>query len=72
MMKRNQQSLSYELFCLGKMIEVKIAESNNKYKERKITLDNNVENLINNINMFVLDSTKEKEFYVIDNDLYTK
>ena len=124
----HQQSLCYELFCLGKIIEVKVAEiynnnyyentinefknlgkeieenidnlmkvsndillktkkgavlnqekvldkifeSNNKYKERKETLENNIASLINNINMFVLDSVKEKEFYVIGNDLYTK
>ncbi|PPV15428.1 hypothetical protein [Clostridium butyricum] len=123
----NQQSLCYELFCVGKMLELKVAEiynkeyqdniikdfeklgeeievnidnlmfgckkvlteikdgavlneskvldkmleSNEEYKERKETLNNNVSNLINNINMFALESSKEKEFYVIENELYT-
>jgi hypothetical protein len=104
----NQQSLCYELFCVGKMLELKVAEiynkeyqdniikdfeklgkeievnidklmfgckkvlteirdgavlneskvldkmleSNEQYKERKETLNNNVSNLINNIKMF--------------------
>ncbi|MDU5721082.1 MAG: hypothetical protein E6Z86_02935 [Clostridium butyricum] len=123
----NQQSLCYELFCVGKMLELKVAEiynkeyqdniikdfeklgkeievnidklmfgckkvlteiregavlneskvldkmleSNEQYKERKETLNNNVSNLINNIKMFALESSKEKEFYVIENELYT-
>lgn len=124
----HQQSLCYELFCVGKMLEVKIAEiydkdyysniindflklgkeieasieslmyacnevlietkkgallnedkvsdkileSNKQYEERKSTLSNNVQNLINSINMFSLESSKEKEFYVIENELYVK
>ena len=123
----NQQSLCYELFCVGKMLELKVAEiynkeyqdniikdfeklgkeievnidklmfgckkvlteiregavlneskvldkmleSNEQYKERKEILNNNVSNLINNIKMFALESSKEKEFYVIENELYT-
>lgn len=124
----HQQSLCYDLFCIGKMLEIKIAEvydkkyydnisnefsmlgkeiednimslmdtcnkvlikiqeealfnedkvlnkileSNNHYKKRKNILNTNVNNLINNINMFWLESNEEKEFYVIGNDLYTK
>lgn len=123
----NQQSLCYELFCVGKMLELKIAEiyneeyqdniikefeklgkeievniddlmlgckkvlteirdgavlneskvldkileTNDQYKKRKQILNNNVSNLIKNINMFALESSKEKEFYVIENELYT-
>lgn len=123
----NQQSLCYELFCVGKMLELKVAEiyneeyhdniikefeklgkemevniddlmlgckkvlteirdgavlneskvldkmleSNEQYKKRKQILNNNVSNLIKNINMFALESSKEKEFYVIENELYT-
>ena len=37
----------------------------------KQILNNNVSNLIKNINMFALESSKEKEFYVIENELYT-
>lgn len=124
----HQQSLCYDLFCIGKMLEIKIAEvydkkyydnisnefsmlgkeiednimslmdtcnkvlikiqeealfnedkvlnkileSNNHYKKRKNILNTNVNNLINNINMFWLESNEEKEFYVIGNDIYTK
>lgn len=124
----HQQSLCYDLFCIGKMLEIKIAEvydkkyydntsnefsmlgkeiedniislmgtcnkvlikikeealfnedkvlnkileSNNNYEKRKNILNTNVNNLINNINIFWLESNEEKEFYVIGNDLYTK
>lgn len=124
----NQQSLCYELFCVGKMLEVKIAEiynreyydnvineflklgeeldisiynlmnacetvlaetkksafinvdkvsekileSSNQYRYRKNKLSSNVNSLIDSINIFLIDSCKEKEFYIIGDNLYTK
>ena len=124
----NQQSLCYELFCIGKMMEARIAEvyddeyydnikdefkslneeidsnvdslnecyekvlsemkekaiihedkvadqlltSNNYFIERKKILNDNMSNLINGVDMFLFESRKEKEFYVIEDGLYAK
>ena len=124
----NQQSLCYELFCVGRMMEARIAEiydneyynniktefkslskeiglnvdslneccekvlsemkkkaiiyeeevadqlrtSNNYFIERKKILNNNMSNLIKGVDMFLGESNKEKEFYIIENGLYAK